>query len=466
MSATSTGAVDRLLGHTTVERVERYVVWSLYFIALFFALFALFLVAIEGVGRSWTPVATVVAGAAILGTLVLHLRLARPAVEEYCGGPRIARRWLLPGLLVTGVAVAAMVVIRAGAPEDASPVLNVFVVVLAITPALCVWALLPRGTPGIVALCAVVALAPTAVVLVPSSWPEVAGPGDRARELPAFAVAVLTLYLVSLVIIAGMVISVRLSGWLLAVTRELDRARSAAGRLAVAEERLRFSRDLHDVVGRSLSGISLTSELAGALLARGRTEEAAEKIAAVRGLAADAQADMRAVVADYRRAQLADEVDAARRLVEGSGARWTTTLDGGEVGGIADLPEHVREPLAWVVREGTTNALRHARPTRVEALHEVRRDGAGAVRLTLTNDGVDAAPRRAGELAAEGGELGAGGHGLTGLRERLAPLGGTLEARREGDVHLLVCTLPLGVPGRARTLGAAFAAPDHGRARP
>jgi len=227
--------------------------------------------------------------------------------------------------------------------------------------------------------------------------------------------------------------SVRLSMWVLEVVRELDAARQVAARLAVAEERLRIARDMHDVVGRALSAVAVKSELAAALARRG-DPRGAEQMDEVRALAQDSLREVRGVVAGYRGADLATELDGARSVLRAAGVAVRV------VGDVPDLAAPQVEALAWVVREGVTNIVRHsdAREARIDLADLV--DAGGGARelaLTVTNDGVRAA------AAVDGG-----GAGLVGLRERLAAVGGALDAEARGDRFVLAARVPAPRPGR------------------
>ena len=191
---------------------------------------------------------------------------------------------------------------------------------------------------------------------------------------------------------------------LVSVNAELAEAREELARSAVAEERLRFARDLHDLLGHSLSLIALKSELAGRLAerdpARARTEMADVEAAARRALA-----EVREAVSGYRQIGLALALAEARAALSAAG----TTLRAPSP--VPELPGPVDAVLGWVVREATTNTLRHsgARTVTVELSRS-----AGEVELTVTDDG-----RGPGD--------GAAGSGLSGLAERVAGVGGRLE---------------------------------------
>ncbi|KKD06526.1 sensor histidine kinase [Streptomyces sp. WM6386] len=211
------------------------------------------------------------------------------------------------------------------------------------------------------------------------------------------------------------------SVWLLNAVYELDEARETRARLAVAEERLRFGRDLHDVMGRNLAVIALKSELAVQLARRGRPE-AEEQMVEVQRIAQESQREVRDVVRGYREADLGVELTGAQGVLEAAGIRCEVS------GEAAGLPVDVQSALGWVVREATTNVLRHGDAGRCAVDVRVTRE---CVVLKVENDGV-AAPS------------GPGGSGLAGLRERLAAVDGTLEAGPVGDgVFRVVASVPL-----------------------
>ncbi|WP_340559944.1 sensor histidine kinase [Streptomyces sp. GSL17-111] len=224
------------------------------------------------------------------------------------------------------------------------------------------------------------------------------------------AAAVFTLLLTGAMAFTG-----RFSAWLLGAVLELDAARETQARLAVAEERLRFGRDLHDVLGRNLSVIALKSELAAQLAQRG-SAAAVEQMAEVQRIARESQREMRDVVRGYREAGLDAELAGARGVLEAAGI--SCRIDTGRE---ARLPQPVQSALAWVVREGTTNVLRHADAAQCTI---TLRAGTGRTVLTMENDGVRHRPQ-----ARTTGV----GTGLPGLRERLGPLHGTLTAGSVAD---------------------------------
>lgn len=219
------------------------------------------------------------------------------------------------------------------------------------------------------------------------------------------------------------------TAWIAAVVWELDAAREAQARLAVAEERLRFSRDLHDVLGRNLTTIALKSELAVQLARRGRTE-AADQMVEVQRIARESQREVREVVRGYRTADLAAEVAGARSVLRAAGVECDIDLGPGS----AALPLTAQSVLGWVVREATTNVLRHSEAGRCTVT--LRLDG-GQARLTVENDGV----------TGPAADRDHPGTGLLGLRERLAAHGGGLATPPADPGRFrLTASLPLDLP--------------------
>jgi len=200
----------------------------------------------------------------------------------------------------------------------------------------------------------------------------------------------------------------------------LVEARAEVARLASEAERTRIARDLHDLLGHSLTAITVKSTLARRLL---DTEigRAGEEMTAVETLARQALTDVRAAVSGYRDVTLAGELARGRELLRACGvtADLPTAVD--VVG-----PDH-QELFGWVVREGLTNVARHARATRCA--------------VTLSASSVEVVDDGVGGMTAEG-------TGLTGLRERVAAAGGSVET---GPIHprgwrLSVSLTPVEVP--------------------
>ena len=201
-------------------------------------------------------------------------------------------------------------------------------------------------------------------------------------------------------------------------SHELAEARADLARLAAEQERFRIARDLHDLLGHSLTTITVKASLA-ARLGPSEHDRAAREMAEVEQLTRQALDEVRAAVASYRELTLAGELATGRQLLRAAGitADFPRAVD--------DVnPEH-QELFGWVVREGLTNIVRHSRAT------------ACAVRLSasaieITDNGVGgAAPA---------------GNGLTGLRERVTAAGGSIDAgpARPSGWRLRVSLLPTG----------------------
>jgi two-component system sensor histidine kinase DesK len=187
---------------------------------------------------------------------------------------------------------------------------------------------------------------------------------------------------------------------------ELSRARAELARTAVAAERERFARDLHDLLGHSLSVIAIKAELAGRLLP-GSPERAAGEVADVESVARCALREVRDAVSGYRRPTLEGELEGARMALAAAGII-------AEIEHLAGaLSPEVEAVLAWAVREGATNVIRHSGARHCEV--RVQR-GSAEVGVEILDDG-----RGAMAVSADG-------NGLEGLRERAAAVRGRLEA--------------------------------------
>lgn len=219
------------------------------------------------------------------------------------------------------------------------------------------------------------------------------------------------------------------SARLVRVTDELHSARTALAEAAIGRERLRVSRDLHDLLGHGLTAISLKGDLALRLLLRRDRAAALEEINDVTGLAAAMLARLGDVTATGGKVGLATELDNARSLLETAGVRVHIRADPSTV------PPPIDEALSWVAREAVTNILRHATASTASIDLE---SGDGLVCLTILNDG--ASPAAATD-----------GHGLAGLATRIAELSGTVSCGRpQTDWFLLVAQVPVAAAEEAR----------------
>jgi two-component system, NarL family, sensor histidine kinase DesK len=191
---------------------------------------------------------------------------------------------------------------------------------------------------------------------------------------------------------------------------QLRDARADLAELAIGRERLRISRDLHDLLGQSLSAVSLKGDLAIGLLARNELPRAVGEIESLVTVARSALHDLRDIAHREPPIALSSEIERAVDLLASTGTETRVDIE-------ADaLPPAVDELFAWALREGVTNVLRHSAATTC-AITIGRHDG--TVRLEIVNDG--AMPTSAS------------GSGLSGLAARAAALSGAATARSLAD---------------------------------
>ncbi|MFK0105305.1 sensor histidine kinase [Streptomyces sp. NPDC091217] len=195
--------------------------------------------------------------------------------------------------------------------------------------------------------------------------------------------------------------------------RELRAAREQLAHQAVEKERLRFSRDLHDLLGHTMSVIVVKSEAARRLAPRDM-DAALAQITDIESVGRQALTEIREAVTGYREGSLGTELDRARSVLDAAGVEPVVGRSG------APLAPQTEALLGWVVREAVTNVVRHSGATRCE----ITVDGnAERVRLTVADNGTGTG------TADEGSRReGVGGTGLKGLTERLAAAGGSLRA--------------------------------------
>jgi two-component system, NarL family, sensor histidine kinase DesK len=193
---------------------------------------------------------------------------------------------------------------------------------------------------------------------------------------------------------------------------ELHEARTELAQMAVNQERLRFARDLHDLLGYSLSAITLKSELTHRLVLK-NPDKAQNELVEILDISRKALADVRAVASGFRELSLENESASARSLLLAADVAVTTDIKCG------DLPTPVKTVLATVLREGITNVLRHSTAERC-TISIGQADG--RVWLDIVNDGVQNNHARS-----------YGGSGIKNLSARIAALQGQLVAGIEAD---------------------------------
>ena len=218
---------------------------------------------------------------------------------------------------------------------------------------------------------------------------------------------------------------------LVVTVRELQAARREIAQLAAAEavarERLRFARDLHDLLGHSLSSITLKSELAGRLLTAA-PEKAAAEVRDIESVARRSLGEVREAVSGYRQPTLDEELSGAREMLEVAGIACRIENEAGP------LPNVMDTVLAWTVREGVTNIIRHSRADRCD-IRVTQEDE--EVRVEVKDDGRGSPPEHEGTYSNSSG--------LSGLAERVSASGGDFEAGPlpEGGFRMRV-SLPAG----------------------
>ncbi|GAA2605343.1 MULTISPECIES: sensor histidine kinase [Streptomyces] len=391
---------------STPAKVETYTRWSFHF----FGVIEILALGVTAFGRTGAGLATVLCLLVTVHAAVCMLVSSRAL--DWTRGRRpqpVRAMWTL--VVVSAVVSATAVVIadRGPAGEVETAAGSVYGGVLCFAAGV-----MTLGVSG-----------PRRMAAVVGAFAVGAGLLTFPLEMPVLASVVLA----GLVLVTGGFLSITsiFSLWLLNAVYALDDAKETRTALAVAEERLRFGRDLHDVMGRNLSVIALKSELAVQLSRRGRPE-AVEQMIEVQRIAQESQREVRDVVRGYREAALDVELAGARGVLSAAGIVAKVT---GETSG---LPAEVQSALGWVVREATTNVLRHGN---AEKCSVTVRPAEGRVVLTVENDGV-------AETAGDGPPAGPGGSGLAGLRERLLAVGGTLEAGAAGrGLFRLTAEVPL-----------------------
>jgi two-component system, NarL family, sensor histidine kinase DesK len=202
---------------------------------------------------------------------------------------------------------------------------------------------------------------------------------------------------------------------------ELSKARAEVARLAAENERSRIARDLHDLLGHSLTTITVKAGLARKLAERD-PDRAATEITEVEQLTRRTLGEVRAAVAGYRDVTLAGELASAHEVLRAAGieAKLPNAIDAVDADAV--------EMFGWVVRESVTNVVRHSRADRCTIT-------VGARWIEISDDGIGAQSNRGK------------GHGLRGLRERLDAMHGTITARGTARGWTVRAELaPLSVP--------------------
>ncbi|MDF2710855.1 MAG: sensor histidine kinase [Nonomuraea muscovyensis] len=269
------------------------------------------------------------------------------------------------------------------------------------------------GVAGVIALL----LAAMPIVYAVALWPGMLAPFVRRRSVVLTSVATVVGLNAFVTLVAALswplvVIQSALTGVVVAavlanlglwrVAREAHEGQEAKALLAVSEERLRFARDLNDLLGESLAGISARTAHAQERL-RDDPAAAAAEMFEVRDLTRQALREVRTTVQSYRALDLDEVLSSVRAVLEAAGVRCAVDAD------TAPLAPETRTLLATVVREGATNVLKHSK---AEHCRITIKDGV----LEMSNDGVTGPPGDPNP------------NGLGGLSQRVGAAGGSLSA--------------------------------------
>jgi two-component system sensor histidine kinase DesK len=213
---------------------------------------------------------------------------------------------------------------------------------------------------------------------------------------------------------------------LAALVVEVQTSRAEIARMAVLRERLRFARDLHDLLGYSLSAITLKIELTHRLIEKS-PQEASDQLLEILEISRLALSDARTVASGYRELSLEEECRAAVSVLQA--ADISVQLDTEEL----DLPVRVSTVLATVLREGVTNLLRHSKAKHCEITIRQTQDEAS---IKIVNDDLQPAPKQDAERGSSRG-------GLHNLSERASEIGGSVSVEHEPNMFTLRVDVPL-----------------------
>ncbi|WP_223165557.1 sensor histidine kinase [Lentzea indica] len=321
-----------------------------------------------------------------------------------------ATRWLgVLGLLVLAVAYA--VTLRGGKPWVlvAATLVSIPLVAPVGPDELSTWAWIGGAAAGF------------APLLLTGVWRWIAALGAvvLAGLVGAFVAHYATTYQMIAAAVGVTIIAMAgLPMWFAGLLAQARAGREARAELAVSEERLRFARDVHDLLGHRLTVIALKSELAGRLASTDPERSAAEAFEAQR-LASSALEEVRDAVHGYRAVDLPEQLEAVRNVLQEAGIRCT----------VSEVPVVRGEgatQLALALREACTNVLRHSHATWCMIDVAVAEE---EVRMTVTNDGAGLGPSREG-------------NGIRGMTERLTAVGGQVAVERAADEFTLLVVVP------------------------
>ncbi len=337
----------------------------------------------EDDGPSASERVVVLVAVAAFAVYVLRLLLAKDDDEPPPALDEALRRAAFPAAVTVGIALLGR--------DEWIPVMAVFVAVI-ITPAV-------RGIAQAAVIAAVTALATVLMFAIGTDPDEVFYDASIMLTIGATVAAV---------------------GALTRTNKELQEARAELARVAVEDERRRFARDLHDLLGHSLSLIAIKARLAQRIQ-HSDAARATQELVDIEQAARTSLAEVREAVSGYRRTTIAAELAGVRAALESAGVNLEARVTR------MQLDAEDEAVLAWALREATTNVVRHAGARNVVVRIEPAGDGA---RLQVDDDG-------------RGAPGAASGNGLNGLAERVAARAGRLETGAgEGGGFRLAVDLP------------------------
>jgi two-component system sensor histidine kinase DesK len=389
---------------TGLRSFRRYTWWSLTGTITFFLVFFVEDWVLDPDVAVWVRVLSVIAWTVMVvaSVVLLSRRLPRAPVRASEAQPgRLPVVWLVAGSAAAAVLGVIPLTLRNYELWSLAPAMMVSITATFLPPR-------PRRTLIAAAVITAAAVGGTISLVSGDGW-------LFAAAFPAGMVA----------FIAWMTLGML---WAWDIAERLNHARRLAAELAVKEERLRFAADLHDIQGHHLQVIALKSELAARLVEADPARAAAE-MKEVQRLSTDALQDTRALVQGYRRTTLDSEIANAARVLTAADIDTRMELD--PDADTRALPETNRHLLGLVMREATTNVLRHSQARHAKVDYQVTD---GFARLRVSNDGA-ADPSRPGA-----------GTGLRTLAGRLEVAGGTLTWERDRDQFKVVALLPVDAP--------------------
>lgn len=283
---------------------------------------------------------------------------------------------------------------------------------IALAPIAFTWTNTPEAIPA-----GLLASFLTAASLITSIGPLWAGivPVGTAIAYTVITDVPNPLYFSYIIYALALWVTFKSSVWYLDILRTMEESARAQTTMRLAEERLRFAADLHDVMGQRLAAISLQAQTAKQLVQRGSDPSA--PLDAIVDLTNRSTTDMRAMVSTYQKPEWPSELPGAVSLLKASGARVTVN---------GKPPASKETEAAYIIREATTNILKHSNATKVT----VEVDGAG---MRITNNGMPHNKSRRGRPGQAW--TGQGWTGLAALQRRLSPT--TLSAKTVDDTFIL-----------------------------